>query len=190
MDLDHVLNELHFAPDRGSSSDWRVDWDDAPTPFKHYRGLRAFELDLDIPHSLPPGDALHPSVPTLFDIGHFLWYSFGLTQVSHFAQLDESPDHAPSLLTTYRRFVPSGGGLYPSELYIYLKIKDIPTGIYHYDVARHRLLLLREGNVDAFLEASIVHCAVPQDCFAFAFVSTLFWKNFFKYHNFSYRLQG
>jgi hypothetical protein len=37
----------------------------------------------------------------------------------------------------YRRFVPSGEALYPSELYIYLKTEDLPSGVYHYDVAHH-----------------------------------------------------
>ncbi len=89
-----------------------------------------------------------------------------------------------------RRFVPSGGALYPNELYVYIKLEDIPEGIYHYDVAHHRLLLLREGNYDTYLSRSLGNSSNMSDCFAAVFVSTMFWKNFYKYNNFSYRLQG
>ena len=40
------------------------------------------------------------------------------------------------------------GALYPNELYVYVKLEDTPKGIYHYDVAHHRLILVREGNYD------------------------------------------
>jgi SagB-type dehydrogenase family enzyme len=90
----------------------------------------------------------------------------------------------------YRRFIPSGGGLYPNELYIYLKMEDLPAGVYHYDVAHHRLILLREGNFDSYLATALGDRCDVSSCFGVAFVSTLFWKNFFKYNNFAYRLQG
>lgn len=63
-------------------------------------------------------------------------------------------------------------------------------GIYHYDAAHQRLLLLREGNYDSYLSRSLGNSCDLSDCFCTVFVSTLFWKNFYKYNNFSYRLQG
>ena len=65
-----------------------------------------------------------------------------------------------------------------------------PPGIYHYDVAHHRLLLLREGNYDSYLSRCLGNGFDLSDCFCTVFVSTVFWKNFYKYNNFSYRLQG
>ena len=52
---------------------------------------------------------------------------------------DEPQKKILSFTQSLRRFVPSGGALYPNELYVYLKLEDIPMGIYHYDVAHHRL---------------------------------------------------
>ena len=75
-------------------------------------------------------------------------------------------------------------------MYIYLKIDDYPDGIYHYDAAHHRLILLREGNFDSYLTEALGNRCNLQSCFGAAFVSTMFWKNYFKYNNFSYRLQG
>ncbi|BCJ85694.1 NADH oxidase [Effusibacillus dendaii] len=80
--------------------------------------------------------------------------------------------------------------MYPSELYVYLKIQDLPSGVYHYDVAHHRLVLLREGNFDSYLARALGNRCEMSECFGTVFVSTMFWKNFFKYHNFAYRLQG
>lgn len=194
MELDDFLDELHFAPHAHSPSDWHVNWDDAPLQFKLYRRLPTFELSHEIPLTIPrPNASLGP--PGLSDIGHFLWYTFGLTQRSYFVEVGDVPDKEIKVSTASRRFVPSGGGLYPSELYVYLKIEQLPIGVYHYDVAHHRLVLLREGNVDEYLEMALLSdrgdstTSLPTS-FATVFVSTYFWKNFFKYHNFSYRLQG
>ena len=52
------------------------------------------------------------------------------------------------------------------------------------------LLLLREGNFDDYLSRSLANSLPISDCFCTVFVSTVFWKNFYKYNNFSYRLQG
>ena len=93
-------------------------------------------------------------------------------------------------MQSYRRFAPSGGALYPNELYVYLKIEDLPAGVYHYDVAHHRLVLLREGNFDSYIARALGNRCDISACFGTVFVSTMFWKNFFKYNNFSYRLQG
>ena len=91
---------------------------------------------------------------------------------------------------SFRRFVPSGGALYPNELYVYMKLSEIPEGIYHFSAAHHSLVLLQEGNYDSYLSRSLGSNVDISGCFATVFVSTVFWKNFYKYHNFSYRLQG
>ena len=153
-----------------------VDWKDAPLPYKLYRNVPTIPLSLEIPLSLPNSS----TTPTLDEIGHYLWYSFGVTQL---CQLNSERN-------VLRRSIPSGGALYPNELYIYLKIDDYPGGIYHYDAAHHRLILLREGNFDSYLADALGNRCNIHDCFGAAFISTMFWKNFFKYNNFSYRLQG
>ncbi|QYR19585.1 SagB family peptide dehydrogenase [Paenibacillus sp. sptzw28] len=189
MSLKAFLHDLHFESDKAKPPDWEADWEDAPLPYKLYRRLPSFPLCAEVPLTLA-GCAVQGKAE-LREVGHFLWYVFGLAQVSQSVfVLDSTADAAGFPQQTNRRFVPSGGGLYPNELYIYLKLEDLPAGIYHYDAAHHRLLLLREGNFDAYLGRALGNrCDVP-GCFGVAFVSTMFWKNFFKYNNFSYRLQG
>jgi SagB-type dehydrogenase family enzyme len=48
------------------------------------------------------------------------------------------------------RGVPSGGALYPLELYaVAFRVDGLPSGVYHYNVEAHSLELLREGQFDA-----------------------------------------
>ncbi|MGM0852454.1 MAG: SagB family peptide dehydrogenase [Bacillota bacterium] len=186
MDLKTFLHNLHFDIEKVSPKDWVIDWDDAPLPYKLYRELPVFPLSLETPLTLEECEV--PEQPNLQGIGHFLWYVFGFTQLTQSAL--SATDQAPEIMQSFRRFVPSGGALYPNELYVYLKIEEVPVGVYHYDVAHHRLVLLREGNVDSYIALALGNSCEVSDCFGTVFVSTMFWKNFYKYNNFAYRLQG
>lgn len=187
MSLESFLHNLHFDIEKVSPSDWKVDWEDAPLTYKLYRELPTIPLSLNVPLTLEGQNIT--TKPDLFKIGHFLWYVYGLTQICQ-AAIPSGSSEAVSLMQSNRRFVPSGGALYPNELYVYLKIDELSSGVYHYDVARHRLVLLREGNFDSFLTRALGNRCDFSNCFGTIFVSTIFWKNFFKYNNFSYRLQG
>jgi SagB-type dehydrogenase family enzyme len=187
--LETFLHHLHFDTEKIFPPDWQVDWEDAPLPYKLYRGLPEIPLTGDVPLTLNGREA--QAEPRLEELGHFLWYVYGLTQYSQSALIEDTKEKAAvSYAQLLRRFVPSGGALYPNELYVYVKLEDVPKGIYHYDVAHHRLLLLREGNYDSYLSKSLGNSCDLSDCFCTVFVSTVFWKNFYKYNNFSYRLQG
>lgn len=181
MHLNEFLYNLQFDTEKVRPPDWDVDWEDAPLPYKLYRDLPVFPLSIEVPLTLEVEPPL--SQPDIRSFGHFLWYVFGLSQISQFEQ-------EKNLVQSIRRFTPSGGALYPNELYVYLKIDNIPRGVYHYDAAHHRLILLREGNFDSYLAESLGNRCEINGCFGTVFVSTMFWKNFYKYNNFSYRLQG
>ena len=188
MELETFLHHLHFDTDKIFPPDWQVDWEDAPLPYKLYRGLTNIPLTAEVPLTIKKRvDHLNPG---LEELGHFLWFVYGLTQCSQSTLNDGTNGKHASFTQSLRRFVPSGGALYPNELYVYVKLDDAPKGIYHYDVAHHRLILLREGNCDDYLSRSLKNDYPMSDCFCTVFVSTVFWKNFYKYNNFSYRLQG
>ncbi|MET3728262.1 SagB-type dehydrogenase family enzyme [Fictibacillus halophilus] len=181
MNLDEFLYKLHYETDQITPPDWEVNWEDAPLPYKLYEGLPVIQLDSALPVSLSQANK-----PTLADLSHFLSYSYRITQISQTFPTND----ASKSWTTYRRFVPSGGALYPNELYLYVRLEDFPTGIYHYDAAHHRLVCLRKGNFDSYLKRALGERCDITSCFAAVFISTFFWKNFFKYNNFSYRLQS
>ena len=49
----------------------------------------------------------------------------------------------------YKRSAPSGGALYPMDVYAIVGdngVKDLKTGIYHYDPHKHTVLLITEGD--------------------------------------------
>lgn len=188
MSLDEFLHNLHFDIEKASIPNWEVDWEDKPLPYKLYRGLPVVPLSLEVPLTLE--GLKQPFTPDLRKIGHFLWFVYGLTQFSQSVYSFDSTEETTEIMQSYRRFAPSGGALYPNELYVYLKIEDLPVGVYHYDVAHHRLVLLREGNFDSYIARALGNRCDISTCFGTVFVTTMFWKNFFKYNNFSYRLQG
>jgi SagB-type dehydrogenase family enzyme len=188
MSLEAFLHDLHYDPDKVKPSDWKTDWEDAPLPYKLYRGLPMISLSREVPLKLEGGEA--PGNPDLRTIGHFLYYVFGLAQLTQSVMESDSVEETEGALQMCRRFVPSGGGLYPSELYVYLKLNDLPVGVYHYDAAHHRLVLLREGDFDSYLGRALGNRCDVSACFGAAFISTFYWKNYFKYNNFAYRLQG
>ncbi|KKI88948.1 NADH oxidase [Bacillus sp. SA1-12] len=188
MILDEFLHNLHFDIEKASIPNWEVDWEDGPLPYKLYCDLPEVPLSMDIPLTLDGQEV--PYKPDLRKIGHFLWYVYGITQYSQSVFPMDSPERQLEVMQSYRRFAPSGGALYPNELYVYLKIEDLPDGVYHFDVSHHRLVLLREGNFDDYLTRALGCRCDLTSCFGTVFISTMFWKNFFKYNNFSYRLQG
>ncbi|MBW3112441.1 SagB family peptide dehydrogenase [Bacillus sp. MCCB 382] len=186
MSLESFLHNLQFDINRANLPGFEVDWEDAPLPYKLYRGLPAVPLSLEVPLSLSG----RPGPVSLERIGHFLWYVYGISGVSESLYPDDTGSEEVSPIHSSRRFAPSGGALYPNELYIYLKLDDLPHGIYHYNPLHHQLVLLREGNVDSYVERALGNRCDISSCFATALISTRFWKNYFKYNNFSYRLQG
>lgn len=190
MQLDDFLHNLHFDLDKVRPIDTIVDWEDAPLPFKLYPNLPTVALPSETSVSRGSIQPQTHERPGLNEISDILWYSYGLTQLCHAVFPSAEGEQDWRVMQMLRRFAPSGGGLYPSELYAYLKIDGIGSGIYHYDVAHHSLVLLREGNFDEYVERALGHRCNLSSCFGALFVSTMFWKNFYKYNHFSYRLQG
>lgn len=185
MNLEAFLRHLQYSPEKEQPPSFEVDWTDAPLPYKLYRGLPAIPLSLEVPLTMA-GKAGQAGTEW-HDLGHFLWYVYGLAQITQSVTV---PEGWP--MQSLRRFLPSGGGLYPSELYVYVRDEELDngSGIYHYDAAHHRLVLLRPGRFDSYLARVLGGRCDVSDCFATVFVSTMFWKNYFKYSSFAYRLQG
>ncbi len=86
------------------------------------------------------------------------------------------------------RAYPSGGGLYPLEIYLLvLEECELPAGLYHFDVHGPALSLLAEGSyrdrvIDGFMEDPMLRRAP-----AVLLVTALFLRSRFKYGERSYR---
>jgi len=89
--------------------------------------------------------------------------------------------------TDGRRPVPSGGALYPLEIYVTaLAVDAVESGVYHYDPYRHRLARLgpagRRQVAQALVEPELAEAGA-----ALVVVTAMFWRSRFKYGLRGYR---
>jgi SagB-type dehydrogenase family enzyme len=85
------------------------------------------------------------------------------------------------------RTVPSGGALYPLELYVLaLRVERLEGGLYHYDPLRHVLEHLRAADGDC-LRALSPYGDVVERCSALVLLTGMFWRSRFKYGARAYR---
>jgi SagB-type dehydrogenase family enzyme len=184
---------LRGTPEDINPADWSIDWSDAPWPFKIYREGRRIRLG-GVQPAWMPLDPLQPGDDIQF-LGRLLFHAVGCTRSRHVAGgLVKSGPERPVALNremtlSVRRAIASGGAMYPTEVYVVARaLRDVPGGIYHYDPARHELTSLGRSVPDADLRAALQlspQAPLPK---AMLVVSDYFWKNFYKYGNFAYRL--
>ncbi|MEO7194486.1 MAG: SagB family peptide dehydrogenase [Pseudonocardiaceae bacterium] len=170
-----------------------VDWDNAPSLFKLYRGCPKIPLDNS------PADDGAKGGSAQGQLGRFLRDVYGLTRQRWTAPPQWSPPGATAVgsrasqstqsKTTQcktsqsktLRPVPAGGARYPCELYLLAGPgQPIPAGVFHYDPAHHCLDVLRPGTPRAEAPAAGLSLLI----------TVAFWKNVFKYGEFSYRLHS
>jgi SagB-type dehydrogenase family enzyme len=88
---------------------------------------------------------------------------------------------------TFRRPVPSGGALYPLELYVVaLAIDGVEPSVSHYNPFRHSLELLGPTDRDR-VRPALVDPALADSAAALVVVTALFWRSRFKYGARGYR---
>jgi SagB-type dehydrogenase family enzyme len=86
-----------------------------------------------------------------------------------------------------RRLVPSGGALYPLEVYVLaLDVAGVAPVAAHYDPFRHRVELLRPLE-RADVAAAVVDATVVSHAAAVVVVTGMFWRSRFKYGVRGYR---
>lgn len=124
---------------------------------------------------------------TLVQLSKLLQYSNGITHRFEFLE----PENKERLVQ-YFRAAPSGGGLFPNEIYLgILHAEDLKPGIYHYDVMAHGLTPVNcpDDFADRFLAAFPIHPRVIQiDKAAFVLmISALFERTMGKYGPRGYR---
>jgi SagB-type dehydrogenase family enzyme len=85
------------------------------------------------------------------------------------------------------RSAPSGGALYPLELYAILaRVEGMRPGLYHFDPSRHALEQLRPGELGDRLRQAMVYPELA-DAAVFLAVTAMFWRTRFKYGLRGYR---
>jgi SagB-type dehydrogenase family enzyme len=120
-----------------------LDWDSRPERYKEYptakivplpappvSGSRSFDEVVSLRHS----GRRYSDVPIhLETLSYLLWTSTGINRREKGHEL---------------RNAPSAGALYPIENYLCVnRVEDVPTGIYHYNIKKHVLESIYEGDI-------------------------------------------
>lgn len=85
------------------------------------------------------------------------------------------------------RSVPSGGALYPLELYVVShRVEGLELALYHYDPLRHGLELLMPLSAPAGIELSPYDVPLAESA-AIVAMTAMFWRSRFKYGARAYR---
>ncbi|MBF5059002.1 SagB/ThcOx family dehydrogenase [Candidatus Neptunochlamydia vexilliferae] len=114
------------------------------------------------------------SIPLSFkEIATLLHYAYGVTKSS---------------TTTPFRAVPSGGALYPLEVYFQvLNSEDLELGLYHYNPIRNSIFLLESEEDFGSIADHIVFKEIADGASLIFFIAASFKKSTFKYNERGYR---
>jgi SagB-type dehydrogenase family enzyme len=118
--------------------------------------------------------------PIAFEtLSALLYAGYGVTRVH------EAEDERPALPL---RAVPSGGALYPLEVYAAaVRVGSLPAGVYHFDPLSAGLEVVRPRLAAAELGALSTYPEVASSCAALILVAAIFGRTRFKYGLRGYR---
>lgn len=86
------------------------------------------------------------------------------------------------------RVIPSGGALYPLEIYVHARrVEGLEPGLYHYDPEDHVFDVLRPQDESEFIIPHIVQQDLAESAAAYIFLSAVFARSTFKYGDRGYR---
>jgi SagB-type dehydrogenase family enzyme len=128
-------------------------------------------------HARQTARCLSPTPLTLDSVATLFHSAYGLTR-----DLREQGFPRPF------RTVPSGGALYPLELYFYSAyVESLPVGIYHYNASEHHLRFLLPGEHSGAIAGGLVQENLATDAALIVFITAIFERSIFKYGDRGYR---
>jgi SagB-type dehydrogenase family enzyme len=154
---------------------------------KEYTDFPKIELPTELPASTHGFDevlrrrhsarAFGPGPIALEQLARVLHMSYGINR-------DNAGTHFPRPF----RVIPSGGALYPLEIYLHAtRVDGLDAGLYHYDPEAHSLDVLREGDQSETIAASMVQRDLGTGAAAILFITAVFVRSTFKYGDRGYR---
>jgi len=118
-----------------------------------------------------------PCTFSLKEIATLLHHGYGVTR-----------DNEGTNLPRPFRAVPSGGALYPLEIFFHcIGVEDLLPGLYHYNAAGHHIRRLREGDERQTIAESIIQPDVALESSLMIFMTAMFERTVFKYGDRGYR---
>jgi SagB-type dehydrogenase family enzyme len=99
-----------------------------------------------------------------------------------------SRDNKGTALPRPFRVVPSGGALYPLEIFFYSKLTDgLKAGLYHYNPSKNHLRFLLPGDHTRRISEAMVQPEIGQNASLMVFLTAVFERSVFKYGDRGYR---
>jgi len=118
-----------------------------------------------------------PCELTLEQIATFFFYAYGVTR-----------KNTDTSFPRPFRVVPSGGALYPLELFFHTAhLEGHPSGIYHYNAAEHCLRHLQDGDDTQRISVALVQPELALGASLIIFLTAIFERSAFKYGERGYR---
>lgn len=120
---------------------------------------------------------LLPYPLSLENLSTLLHYAYGVTR-----------DNKGTTLPRPFRVVPSGGALYPLEIFFHsASIEGLKPGLYHYNASKHHLCQLNQRDESQKLSECLVQPNVAFGASLIIFVTAVFERSVFKYGDRGYR---
>lgn len=161
-------------------------WERMRRPFKVYTTAEKITLSKDfdvIPNSVEDviqrrrscRDFIHRTI-TLDELSRLLFFTTGIT------------GHTDEPTSPFYRAAPSGGALYPLEVYpVVLNVASLERGIYHYNVREHTLELLQQGEYRSQLHEYTHHQDMLLSAAVVLIITAVFIRTRVKYGERGYR---
>ena len=174
-----------YTPEGITSNQHRLDFNKPPALFKEYPNRKL----IDISHLLPLDknpfsdagiknpDSFSSEEKSLSVLSKILYFSNGITAIVPF---EDKP--------FYMRASPSAGGLYPTEIYVY--VHDYPgleNGLYNYQALKQSLVQIYKGDLkDKISTAAFNHPAVEKSKIILI-LTGVFYRSSWRYQDRAYR---
>lgn len=123
------------------------------------------------------GRRMEPCPLTLEQVSTLLHYAYGITR-----------SNEGTVFPRPFRAVPSGGALYPLELFFHsARIEGLDAGLYHYNPTAHCIRFLRYGDESRKISDLLVQSNIAVESSLILYMTAIFERSVFKYGNRGYR---
>jgi SagB-type dehydrogenase family enzyme len=173
--------------ERGNLPAHSLDWSNMPAQYKIYDNAPRISLPEPSIHGGPPiwdvvsrrrsVRAYSTDTMALHELSQILWAIQGVREVVSGAMYDFK-----------LRTVPSAGGLYPIETYLYAnRVDELKKGIYHYVIDDHVLEFINEGDYGDEIRAGALDQQIAKQAAVVFIWSAVVERSKWKYMQRAYR---
>ncbi|MBI1858257.1 MAG: SagB/ThcOx family dehydrogenase [Candidatus Melainabacteria bacterium] len=174
-----------YTPEGIASNQHRLDFAKQPPLFKEYPTAKNIDLSYLLPLDRNPFSDAGIKNPKdyskeekhLAPLSQILYLANGVTAIIPYA---DSP--------FYMRAAPSAGGLYPTEIYVLASsFPGLKDGIYNYQVKKHSLALIKEGDFKNQIQHACFDHPILQESNLLLIATGVFVRSSWRYQDRAYR---